>query len=186
MSQPSAADRGTGSTRHFDSLFATHHEAVFKYCARRLGRMEAEDAVADVFAITWRRLDAVPPGDASRAWLIAVAYKVVGNRFRSRRRRNRLAQRLLSEQAAIRHISDSPDVDTRLIHQALDELSRTDRELIRLSSWDGMSRREIAQVLGISVNAVDQRLHRARSRLKVHFDRVSSRAKSSRPEEASI
>ena len=45
-------------------------------------------------------------------------------------------------------------------------MSSNDRELIRLSSWDGLSRGEIAQVLGINENAVDQRLYRARTRLK--------------------
>ena len=186
MSQRSADDRGSDSTIRFDSLFATHHQVVYRYCVRRLGLIEAEDAVADIFAIAWRRLDAIPAGDSSRAWLIGVAYKVVGNRFRSRQRRKRLAQRLQSEQVVTRDITDSPDVDTHLIHQALDELSRTDRELIRLSSWDGLSRPEIAQVLGINVNAVDQRLHRARSRFKAQFDRVSAHARPSRPEEAPI
>ncbi len=41
---------------------------------------------------------------------------------------------------------------------ALDGLSRTDQELLRLSSWDGLTRAEIAHVLGIKENAVDQRL----------------------------
>ena len=57
---------------------------------------------------------------------------------------------------------------------ALNRLSPADRELLRLSSWDGLTRSDIAYVLGIKENAVDQRLHRARSRLKRRFDLLNN------------
>lgn len=181
-----ATDRRPDAARLFDSLFSAHHEAVLRYCVRRLGPSEAEDAAADVFAVTWRRLDEVPGGDSTRAWLIGVAYRVVGNRFRSHRRRARLFQRLESEHQAAGELPETADLDVDLVHRSLGGLSPTDRELIRLSSWDGLSRAEIAQVLGIRVNAVDQRLHRARSRLKAQFDAQVAATKATRPEEASL
>ncbi len=185
MSKVRPTDQGIEPATLFDSLFASHHEAVFRYCVRRLGVSEAEDAAADVFAVAWRRLDEIPPGDGTRAWLIGVAYKIVGNRFRSRRRRTRLSQRIEAEQRA-RPDHSALDLDTQLVHLALGKLSATDRELIRLSSWDGLSRAEIGGVLGIRVNAVDQRLHRARARLRVHYDRLAARNATSSPEEAQI
>jgi RNA polymerase sigma-70 factor (ECF subfamily) len=72
-----------------------------------------------------------------------------------------------------------PDLGVELLLAALDELSATDQELLRLSSWDELSRDEIASILGIKQNAVDQRLYRARSRLKVRFERLAN--DSSRP-----
>ena len=186
MSESSVIGREVEPAKVFDSLFETHHEAVFRYCVRRLGPSEAEDATADVFATVWRRLDQVPAGDSTRAWLIGVAYKVVGNRFRSRRRRARLTKRIESDQLTRGQGSSPPDPDTDLVHVALGKLSPTDQELIRLASWDGLSRFEIADVLGIRVNAVDQRLHRARARLKTHFDHLAAGSQESRSEEASI
>jgi RNA polymerase sigma-70 factor (ECF subfamily) len=154
----------------FDSLFESHHLAVARYCIRRLGTADGEDAAAEVFAISWRRLDQVPAGEAARSWLLTVAYRVVGNQYRSRRRRARLADRLLSQpQPAASHPEGD---DVTLLHLALASLREADRELIRMSSWDGLSHREIAAVIGIKENAVDQRLFRARSRLKERFDRL--------------
>ncbi|MEU5344122.1 sigma-70 region 4 domain-containing protein [Streptomyces sp. NPDC020766] len=49
---------------------------------------------------------------------------------------------------------------------ALAQASDTDRELLLLAYWDDLSRSDIATVLGISVGAVDTRLHRARQRLR--------------------
>lgn len=53
-------------------------------------------------------------------------------------------------------------------------MSAPDRELLRLAYWDDLSRHEIATVLGISVGAVDTRLHRARQRLRERLAASSS------------
>lgn len=184
MSESDAELQGAEAASRFDSLFSSHHEAVVRYCVRRLGPTEAEDAAADVFAVAWRRLDEVPMGDSARAWLIGVAYKVVGNRYRTHRRLGHLRERLWSEGSVPTPAEE--DLEAHRVHLALDQLSEADRELIRLAVWDGLSRTEIAQVLGIRVNAVDQRLFRARGRLKTHFDRLFPSVLPPKPEEASL
>jgi DNA-directed RNA polymerase specialized sigma24 family protein len=52
-----------------------------------------QDAVAEVFLTAWRRLDAVPEGDAARVWLYATARRVIANQRRSGRRQVTLYQR---------------------------------------------------------------------------------------------
>lgn len=37
------------------TLFDQHYDEVLAYCARRIGRNEADEAAAEVFAIAWRR-----------------------------------------------------------------------------------------------------------------------------------
>lgn len=161
-----APNRPIDLKRRFDSLFESHHVPVYRYCFRRLGRTDGEDAAAEVFAIAWRRLDRVPVGEAARPWLLAVAYRVVSNRHRSRRRQGRLSLRLLSERPASPEPEILLDVEIELLHRALDTLREGDRELLRMSSWDGLSNSEIAAVIGIKENAIDQRLFRARARLR--------------------
>ena len=170
----------------FDALFKEHHGAIYRYCLRRLGRSDAEDAAADVFAVAWRRLDKMPTGERSRAWLFGVAYRVVGNQYRSRRRRSRLWTRLadLGTGHDPTRIDPSSGREVEFVHLALDQLSLADRELLRLSSWDGLMRSEIAYVLDIKENAVDQRLHRARSRLKRRFDLLNNAQSPTEAEEA--
>ena len=171
----------------FDPLFQAHYRAIYRYCVRRLGPSEAEDATADVFAVAWRRLDELPPGEAEKAWLFGVAHRVVGNRYRSRRRQRTLSARLQAtptdrDQEAM---EPGPDPGVELLLAALHGLSATDQELLRLSSWDELSRDEIATVLGINQNAVDQRLYRARSRLRVLFESLANDISRPTPEEAS-
>lgn len=172
MPKLSAAGRQIDFEQRFDSLFETHYVAVYRYCLRRLGRSDGEDAAADVFAIAWRRLDQVPAAEATRAWLLGVAYRVVGNHYRSRRRRAQLSDRLLTERQVPDDPESSGDVEIELLHRALESLRKGDRELLRMSSWDGLSNGEIAAVIGIKENAIDQRLFRARSRLRNRLDHL--------------
>lgn len=48
---------------------------------------------------------------------------------------------------------------------ALNELSESDREVLTLSAWYGLTSAEAAQALGCTAGTYDVRLHRARRRL---------------------
>ena len=172
MSKGTAVDPSTDPALRFDPLFEDHYQAVYRYCLRRVGTSDAEDATADVFAVAWRRLHDLPEGEATRAWLYGVAYRVVGNQYRSRQRRHRLSARLQSQDAGGFPADTAADHEVEVLYEAFDSLSGGDQELLRLSSWEGLTRAEIAQVLGIKENAVDQRLHRARSRLRAGMTHI--------------
>lgn len=171
----------------FDPIFKANYDAIYRYCLRRLGVSDAEDAAADVFAVAWRRLDEMPRGEMGRAWLFGVAHRVVGNQHRGRRRRASLSRRLAAVGDPLARIDTVPVGDDELdkLMEAMSSLTGTDQELLRLSSWDGLSRAEIAYVLGIKPNAVDQRLHRARSRLRTRLDQIKAHSASVAPKEAS-
>ncbi len=82
----------------FERLYAEHGRAVLAYAVRRsIDAQDGADVVAETFLVAWRRLDDVPPGEAARLWLYGVARRVLANRQRSERRRERLAERLRRE-----------------------------------------------------------------------------------------
>lgn len=166
----------------FDRLFGDHHQSIYRYCVRRLGPTDAEDATAEVFAVAWRRIDEMPDGAVTRSWLFGVAYRVVGNQFRSVRRRANLTRRMVAQQAIDTPFPGSGDPVADRVLEALSLLKFDDAEVLRLSFWDGLSRHEIAEVLRVRENTVDQRLFRARARLRAQLDKLASRIE---PEEAS-
>ena len=53
--------------------------------------------------------------------------------------------------------------------EAASRLNVRDREVLNLAAWEGLPHSEIAEVLGCSIAAVDQRLHRAKKRLARHY-----------------
>ena len=161
--------------QRFNDLFDRHHADVFRYCVRRLNPTDAEDATAEVFAVAWRRLDQIPHSELAKAWLLKAAYRLVGNQYRGRARRGRLSARLAGlrpetlETAEVMLIRREEEDSLR---RALLALRGTDRELLRLISWDGLSHREIGAVLGIKEDTVSKRVSRAQHRLRVEFDHL--------------
>ena len=155
----------------FVRLYDEHYDEVHAFCARRVGRTDADDAAAEVFSVAWRRIDEVDATSA-RAWLFGVARKLVLNQWRSTSRRTRLLDK--ARVAGNRH---PVQPDTIVVRRAADDevltalatLRPADQEILRLAAWEELSGPEIAVALGISVAAVQQRLHRAKKRLARHL-----------------
>ena len=89
----------------FEALWRAHYADVFAFALRRLGdEAAAGDLAAETFTVAWRRFDFAP--DHSRAWLLAIARRLLANhrrgkpeatqvtRYNLRPRRNQLATSL--------------------------------------------------------------------------------------------
>lgn len=165
-----AADR----ERRFATCFDRHYPRVLAYGLRRLpDRAAAEDAAAEAFLIAWRRFDDAPADVLP--WLLAIARNVIRNETRSSRRRGRLAERVAVERAVAEAPpapvsetggdgTDAPGTSSA-VRAALARLSDRDREVLLLTSWDGLDAGRAASVLGCSRATFAVRLHRARARL---------------------
>jgi RNA polymerase sigma-70 factor (ECF subfamily) len=111
-------------------------------------------------------------------WLYRVAYRTVGHQWRSTSRRRRLEERLaLIPEPPTPTPDESAEHsdEIRRVLEAAAHLSDRDAEILRLASWEHLSRAEIAEVLGIDPNAVSQRLLRARRNLAKQFARLEPR-----------
>lgn len=151
----------------FTALYDTHAQAVSSYLARRLPAPDRGDALAEVFTVLWRKIDDVP--DKARPWLFGIARKVAANQVRAGGRASRLRQHLAAQPSpAAGDFVDASNTATDLA-RAFEELRESDREVLRLLAWDGLSVSDAAQALRCSSAAVVTRLHRARRRLRRHL-----------------
>lgn len=167
----------TPATVRFDRLYRRYHAEVHAYCRRRVVADRVDDAVAETFLTAWRRFDDVPSDEAALMWLYRVAYRVVGHQWRSASRRRRLEERLAALPEAPTGVPDDAAVhadEIRRVLEAAAHLNDRDAEVLRLASWERLTRDEIADVLDIDPNAVSQRLHRARRNLTKHFNRIDN------------
>ncbi len=149
----------------FDALYRRWHEPVLAYARRRVA--EPDDLVAEVFTAAWRYRSRVP--EPPLPWLLRTASNLSLHAARGARRRNRLAAKVGSQRPD-REVDPTEAVVERagaaaLVLVALDSLSPTDRELLRLVAWEQLASAELSYVLGCSEAAVRVRLHRARGRL---------------------
>ena len=149
-----------------EQLFRQTYRRVMAYCLRRTSESAAPDVVAEVYGVAWRRRRHLPAAEEEAVlWLLGIARRVLANQARSQRRWSRLLLRV-AERADPPHIDPHHSDGGDDLAGALRQASAADRELLRLAYWDDLSRQDIATVLGISVGAVDTRLHRARQRLR--------------------
>ncbi|MEU2351067.1 sigma-70 family RNA polymerase sigma factor [Modestobacter sp. NPDC049651] len=148
------------SEQRFDQLWRDHAPAVVRYARRHVLPDDVEDVVAETFVVAWRRLDEVPP--FGLPWLLGVARHVSANVRRGHRRRDALTERIGAEPADDPAWPVGGADDT--VTAALRRLSDTDRELLTLLAWDGLSHEEAAEALGCTRGALKVRLHRARRR----------------------
>jgi RNA polymerase sigma-70 factor (ECF subfamily) len=149
----------------FESIYRETYGQITAYAARRCDSpQDAADVVAETFAIAWRRMGEVPDGEQATLWLFGVARKVLANHYRVEGRRQARNVELDAEMAD--HYQAAPDsgIELTAITQVFQSLPDADRELLSLVAWEGLDRRQIATVLGMSRNAVRIRLHRARRR----------------------
>jgi RNA polymerase sigma factor (sigma-70 family) len=146
-------------------LYERHALPVFRYLARRAGPPAAEDLLSEVFIAALSASSRVVAHDSGSAlpWLYGIALNVLRRHFR----------RQQPTQGAARDPGPDWDaVDARLdaraergrLQAALADLSESDRELLLVVAWEGLTYAEAAAALGISPGAARTRLHRARRR----------------------
>lgn len=147
-------------------FYDQHFDTVHAFVRRRVEASEVDDVVAQAFVVAWRRFDVLPATVHDRTlWMYGVARRTVADALKARRRRVRLEERLRRTtppaSSADTYVEDGAD----LVLAVLAGLRPADQEVLRLASWEQLSRSDAAQVLGCSVRALNVKLHRARRRL---------------------
>jgi RNA polymerase sigma-70 factor (ECF subfamily) len=159
--------------RSFRALYERARPRLLAYALRRTASPEdAADVVAETFAIAWRRLDALPDGEAGLLWLYATCRRVIANHGRRAKHRVELVERMSAQLRTV--VSDPLDAgaDAMLAARSLGRLADDDREILMLVSWEGLSSAEVARLLGCSPTAARIRLHRARARLIAEMEQL--------------
>jgi RNA polymerase sigma-70 factor, ECF subfamily len=127
-------------------------------------REDADDAVAEAYAIAWRKQRDIPRG-AELAWLIGVTRRVLANARRTRWRAGAL-HALLDLQPRAPGPDPADRIEDGELRAALQALSPLDREAVILTAWFELSGADAARVLGITPAAFRMRAARARRRLR--------------------
>ena len=158
-----------GNQAACQELVNTHLPQLSRFTTRLLGNMaEAEDAIQDTFLKVWTNAHQWQPGKARvTTWLHRIAHNACIDRMRKAR---------VSIHTGI--TDELPAADTGLTEQlafsqqarqVFDNLSllpEQQRTAIVLCHYQGFSNKEAADILGVSVEAMESLLARGRRKLK--------------------
>ena len=162
-----------------DQIYREHAAMVSRWIRQLSGELQCADALQEVFEVAQRRATTFRADAKVSTWLYSITVRVVSARRRKARLRRFLFRRAETELALYSPSPETPDQNLdrdraqRVVYAVLDRLSERDRTLIVLFELDRRSSAEIAEILGLSSNAVAVALHRARERfsrvLKTNF-----------------
>ena len=150
--------------------------------------VEAQDAVQEAFLRVWRFRDAVPAGEARKAWLYRVVVNACVSRIRSEKSRTGkdsgdLGLETLASEGPTPHDAAEHSQLAGDVVAALADLPELLRVPLVLRYYAGLSEKEIAVAIDRRPGTVKSRLYDARQRL-AQDPRLAAWAVVSEPQEA--
>ena len=168
-----------GDIAAFEPLVEKYRQRVWRLAYNVLrDREEAWDVSQEAFVRAWQALPNFRGQSAFYTWLFRIAMNVASDRARARAARGRaFGTERIPEEDWDRVLVDQPVEATpdaaaagaqkrARIERALATLSDDHRRIVVLSDIEGLTYKEIADVLEIPMGTVMSRLHNARKRLK--------------------
>jgi RNA polymerase sigma-70 factor (ECF subfamily) len=151
--------------RAFDEIYQRYAGPLLHYFMRMLwrDREKAEDLVHDLFAKIIRKPDYFDPEKSFKTWVYSVACNMCKNEYKKKEVRKGFSNGLdLHYALADKSTNVLSDVEDAFFKEALnDQLNNLDdkhREAFTLRHVEGLSVKEIAEVLGINEGTVKSRV----------------------------
>jgi RNA polymerase sigma-70 factor (ECF subfamily) len=156
------------SDRAFEQLYKRHAREVYQYALALLANpADAEDVTQTTFLNAYRAMEQGERPRSPQNWLIAIAHNVCRQRFRQSQRRP--AEVVYEEELAEAIVDDDP-VTAEDIRRALGHLAFNQRSALVMRELEGRSYQEIAEILELSVSAVETLIFRARRALREQLE----------------
>ena len=155
-----------GQRQAFEELFRRYGGRLTGYFMRVTGNPElSRDMMQQTFMHVHRARADFQHGRPFRPWFYTIANNVRREHFRRKARKPEAAY------DPDRHgePSVSPEVSTatdRVVRRALDQLNASQREVVVLHWYEGLTFREIGEAVGASTSAVKVRAHRAYKKIR--------------------
>ncbi|MFQ6084223.1 MAG: RNA polymerase sigma factor [Candidatus Aminicenantia bacterium] len=169
-----------GNTSAFEQILKKYKELVINIAYRFIqNRAEAEDIAQEVFLKVYDSAKRYKPKAKFSTWIYKITTNICLNKLRSKKYLQTVSlDKPISTTGneIIREIPDPtyvhPSVNSgkkelnQLVNEAISSLPINQRMVVILQKYEGLSYREISEILGCSTSAVDSLLQRAKQNLK--------------------
>ncbi len=153
-----------GQVARLAILFERHHVMLYNFFLRLTGRRgPSEDLVQEVFVRILKYRTTYRSESRFTVWLFQIARNAHADHLRKQKPEVSIEEQF--EEPAGTEPPPSQrleaEVDAALLRQALDRLPLRKREILLLSRYEDMKYKDIAQLLGCSIETIKTSVHRA-------------------------
>ncbi len=162
--------------KDFTSIYKEFQPKIYRYLGNLCGEADAHDLTQTVFLKVSRSLDGFRGESSLATWIYRIATNVAHDHSVSSLAKQREAELPMDDAAALDNIPDSDPAGaerehvrremTACVRGVVDQLPENYRTVLVLSEFEELTNPEIAEVLGLSLETVKIRLHRARTHLR--------------------
>lgn len=170
----------------FSDIYQEFHRRIHLYLERMVGKSEAEDLTQEVFMKIDKGLKEFKGESGISTWVYRIATNAALDKLQSRAYRenkykvslnsaeeeteSKGAGVLMAETTLTAEREAVREEMNECIREFVDKLPGDYKTVLILSEFKDLQNQQIADILGISLDAVKIRLHRARTRLRAEFE----------------
>ena len=149
-----------------ERVWEEFHPKLKQFVLRRIpDEQSGEDILQDVFLKIHARIDTLRNEEKLQSWIYQIARNAIADYYREHKDTLEL-----SEAPAL---LEEPDADDDIVKELIpsikamvDSLPADYREALLLTEYQGLTQRELAEKLGLSLSGAKSRVQRAREKLK--------------------
>jgi RNA polymerase sigma-70 factor (ECF subfamily) len=161
-----------GDERAASELVGRHAQALARFAASFGGHDEVDDLVQETFIRAFQSLDGFRAESSFRTWLFTIERRLLLDRRRAEKRR---PSRVEVQEGDATTEYDALDTmvageAAHRVRDAMKKLSPTQREVFALRVAEGLSYKEIAELVGTTEGAARVHYHNAMRAVKEHID----------------
>jgi len=164
-----------GDRVSFETLYERFSGVLFSTAYRVLNNQEAaEDVLQDVFIQIWEKAPLYDPARGKpMTWAVTLTRNKAIDRLRSTVRRNRLQDDVEREAETLEQFDDRSSFDAvaagetnQIVREAIQKLSKDQREAIELAFFSSLTQTEIAERLNEPLGTIKARIRRGMMKLR--------------------
>jgi RNA polymerase sigma-70 factor (ECF subfamily) len=162
----------TGNTQAYEALIFENYRGIYSFLAYLTANTSlAEDLTQDTFAAAWAKIDDYKGTASIGTWLHKIAYHKFIDAIRKDERHSTATEKLQREKAREAENKNplnelTTDEESRILCEAIRELQRQEHIVIVLHYIQGLSYREMAEILDKPTGTVKWQTNRALKKLK--------------------
>lgn len=167
-----------GDPQAFRELVEQNQDKVINTCFGFVRNKEdAEDVAQEVFIEIYQSIKGFRKDAKLSTWIYRISVNKSLDHIRKKKRKKRFAQLVFLDSTEGNEVFDVPALDNpqkeledsqrrKVLLYAINQLPKNQQTAISLSKFEKISNKNIAEILNLSVSAVEALIHRAKNNLR--------------------